>query len=65
MDSHLKEQIPEIEDVRVYPCSVAESCPTLCNPWTIDCSPPSPSVHRISQARILEWVAVSTSRGTS
>ena len=34
-------------------CSV---CPTLCNP--IDCSPPGSSVHGISQAKILEWVAL-------
>ena len=30
-------------------------CPTLCDP--MDCSPPGSSVHGISQARILEWVA--------
>ena len=35
----------------------AQSCPTLCDP--MDCSPPGSSVHRISQARILEWVAIS------
>ena len=33
--------------------SVAPSCPTLCYP--IDCSPPSSSIHGISQARILEY----------
>ena len=31
----------------------------------MDCSPPGSSVHRISQARILEWVAISFSRETS
>ena len=31
----------------------------------MDCSPPGSSVHVISQARILEWVAVSSSRGSS
>ena len=36
-------------------------CPALCDP--MDCSPPGSSVHRILQARILEWVAVSSSRG--
>ena len=41
-------------------CSVAKSCPTLCNP--INCNPPGSSVHRISQARVLEWVAISSSR---
>ena len=38
-------------------------CPTLCNP--MDCSPPGSSVHGILQARILEWVAISSSRGSS
>ena len=42
---------------------VAQSCPTLCNP--IDCSPPGSSVHGISQARILKWVAISFSGGSS
>ena len=40
---------------------VAQSCPTLCNP--IDSSLPGFSVHGIFQARILEWVASSFSRG--
>ena len=42
---------------------VAQSCPTLCDP--MDCSPSSSSVHGILQARILEWVAISFSRGSS
>ena len=42
-------------------CSVAQSCPTLCDP--MDCSPPVSSVHKILQARILEWVAMPSSRG--
>ena len=44
-------------------CSVTQSCPTLCNP--MDCSRPGSSVHGISQARILDWVAISSSRGSS
>ena len=40
---------------------VAQSCSTLCNP--VDCSLPGSSVHGISQARILEWVAISFSKG--
>ena len=44
-------------------CSVAQSCPTLCNP--IDCSRPGSSVHAIIPARILEWVAISSSRATA
>ena len=42
-------------------CSVAQSCLTLCN--TMDCSLPHSSVHGIFQVRILEWVAISFSRG--
>ena len=41
---------------------VTQSCLTLCDP--MDCSPPG-SVHGILQARILEWVAISFSRGSS
>ena len=42
---------------------VAQSCLTLCDP--MDCSPPGSSVHGIFQAWILEWVAISFSRGSS
>ena len=38
-------------------------CLTLCDPT--DCSPPRSSLHRILQARTLEWVANSSSRGSS
>ena len=47
----------------VFVCSVAELCLTL---WdSTDCSPQSSSVHRLFPARILEWVAISSSRGSS
>ena len=39
---------------------VPQSCPTLCDP--MDCSPPGSSVHGLLQARILEWVAMLSSR---
>ena len=42
---------------------VAQSCPTLCNP--VDYRLPGSSIHVIFQARILEWVAISFSRGSS
>ena len=41
----------------------AQSCLTPCNP--LDCSLPGSSVHGIFQARILEWIAISSSRGSS
>ena len=40
-----------------------QSSPTLCKPT--DCSPPDSSVHGILQARILEWVPISFSKGSS
>ena len=43
-------------------CLVAQLCLTLCDP--LDYSPPGSSVHGIFQARILEWVAISSSRGS-
>ena len=42
---------------------IAQLCPTLCDPK--DCSLPGSSVHGILQARILEWVAIHFSRGSS
>ena len=42
---------------------VPELGPTLCNP--IDCGLPGSCVHGILQARILEWVATSSFRGSS
>ena len=42
---------------------VAQLCPTLCDP--MDCSSPGFSVHGILQAKILEWVAIPFSRGSS
>ena len=41
---------------------VAQSCPTLCD--SMDCSPPSSSVHGILQTRTLECVALPFSRGS-
>ena len=42
---------------------VAQPCPTLCNP--MDCSPSGSSIHGLLQARILEWVVIPFSRGSS
>ena len=51
--------LPEFAQVKVK----SFSCIWLCNP--MDCSPPGSSVHRIFQARVLEWAAISLSRGSS
>ena len=50
----------------IHPCVCAKSlqlCPTLCDP--MDCSPTGSSVHGILQARILQWLAMPSSRGSS
>ena len=44
-------------------CEVTQSCSMLCDP--MDCSLPGSSVCGIFQARVLEWVAISFSRGSS
>ena len=46
----------ELKNIIVGGMLVAQSCLTLCD--SMDCSPPDSSVHRILQARILEWVAI-------
>ena len=52
--------------LRIHACvcvKLLQSCPTLCDP--VDYSLPGSSVHGIVQARILEWVAMPSSRGSS
>ena len=53
-------QVPPQNSMKVL---VAQLCPTLCDPT--DCGSPGSSDHGILQARILEWVAISSSRGYS
>ena len=53
---YLKSQI-------VKKSELAQSCPTLCDP--MDCSSPGSSVYGILQARILQWLAIPFSRGSS
>ena len=48
---------------QVVTAHLLQSCLTLCDP--MDCSPPGSFVHGILQARILEWVAMPFSRGSS
>ena len=54
---------PLASDAKHSKVFVTQSCPTLC--ISIDCSPPGSTVHRILQARILEWVAIPFYRGSS
>ena len=52
-------------DIQTQPCHAKslQLCPTLCCP--MDCSLPGSSVHGILQVRILEWVAIFSSRRSS
>ena len=52
-----------LETVLKCESEVLQSCLTLCDP--MDCSLPGSSVHGIYQARVLEWIAASFSRGSS
>ena len=61
-----KSRTPEYPGWRMCPSSVLSPfswVQILCDP--MDCSPPGSSVHGILQARILEWVAMPSSRGSS
>ena len=64
--SSVPELFSTLKSILNHFCSyllVAQSCPTLCNP--MDCTLPGSSVHGILQARILEWVAIFFSKGSS
>ena len=70
-DPEIDPRSPAVQEI-AYPLShqkekseseVTQSCPTLCDP--MDCSPPGSSAHGVFQTRVLEWVAISFSRGSS
>ena len=63
LSATLHEGVLHSEKAPEWVCLVVQSCPTLCD--LMDCSPASSSVHGILQARILEWVAIPFSRGSS
>ena len=56
-------ELPKKPNFMIMFSSVAQLCLTLCDP--MDCSSPGSSVHGIFQARILEWIAMPSSRGSS
>ena len=56
--------LPDVWESQVCVCAKSlQSCPTLCDP--MDCGPPGTSVCEILQSRLLEWVAMPSSRGSS
>ena len=59
-NAHIQVTYPPIEMINDDAKSL-QSCPTLCD--FMDCSPPGFSAHGILQARMLEWLAISFSRG--
>ena len=64
VDIHLlKRSVWKLTSCKTSRCLFTKSCPTLCDPT--NCSPPGSSIHGILQARTLEWVAISSSRGSS
>ena len=52
-----------IQNSSISHSEVTQSCPTLCDP--MDCSLTGSCIYGIFQARVLEWVAISSSRGSS
>ena len=57
-------QVGKLRSCKLYMCAKSvQSCLTLCDP--MEYSPPGSSVHGILQARVLEWVAMPSSRGSS
>ena len=61
--THLLNWSELLQFIRLKWSEVAQSSPTLCDP--MDCSLRGSSVHGIFQARVLEWVAISFSKGSS
>ena len=58
--SMLYRDINEMQHSDAMHAKLLQSCPTLCNP--MGCSPPGSSVNEILQEKIVEWVAISSSR---
>ena len=63
MKDHREGHLSSYSILDVWMCLVAIVVSNSCDP--MDCSPPDSSVYGIFQARILEWVAMSSSRGSS
>ena len=58
-----KAKMIRISEVARLHARSRQLCLTLCD--LTDCNPPGSSIHEILQARILEWVAIPSSRGSS
>ena len=61
--THLNDAFLQDTNLTTVCVKSLQLCPTLCD--HVDCSPPDSSVHGILQARILEWIAMPSSRGSS
>ena len=60
---YIVEEMNKVKGLDLVKEIIAQSCTTLCSP--MDCSLPGSNIHAIFQARILKWVAISFSRGSS
>ena len=56
-------EVCDLRKIKESESEVVQSCLTLCDPT--DCSLPGSSIHGIFQARVLDWVAIAVSRGSS
>ena len=63
LENQVNENSPKEIELHLVPAKSLQSCLTLCDP--MDYSLTGCSVHGILQARILEWVAMPSSRGSS
>ena len=61
--STVKKRQPHISEIESVKVLVAQLCPTLCD--AMNYSLPGSSVHEILQVRVLEWVTIPFSRGSS
>ena len=63
MYQYKTEIYPQTWKINLWLLCWTQACPILCDP--MDRGPPGSSVHGMLQARIMEWVAISSSRGSS
>jgi len=62
LQHYANQELPDVHK-KESESEVSQSCPTLCD--SMDCSLSHSSIHGIFQARVLEWVSISFSRGSS
>ena len=61
----VQEQLRSLRISYMFPFAARSQPAVVSDCDSVDCSPPSSYVHGVFQARILEWIAISSSRGSS